>query len=113
MAEGLMRHLHGDRFEVASAGTIATYVRPEAIEALAEVGIDIRHHTSKAIDQFLDRPIEYLITVCDNAAANCPVVPGAKCRLHWPFPDPAQNPSIESFRIVRDQIRERFEAFEP
>ena len=110
MAEGLMRHLHGDQFAVASAGTIATYVRPQAIEALAEIGIDISHHTSKSIDVFLTQPIRYLITVCDNARDNCPYVPGAQTTLHWPFPDPAETPTIESFRTVRDLIRAKIEA---
>ncbi len=110
MAEGLMRHHCGDRFEVASAGTVATYVRPQAIEALAEIGIDISHHRSKSIEEFLDQPIRYLITVCDNAKENCPYVPGAQTVLHWPFPDPAEEPTIESFRAVRDMIREKIEA---
>lgn len=113
MGEGLMRAIHGERFEVASAGTIATYVRPQAIEALAEIGIDISHHTSKSIDQFLGRPIEYLITVCDNARDNCPYVPGAQNVLHWPFPDPAEEPTIESFRAVRDRIRQRIIEWRP
>jgi len=110
MAEGLMRHLRGEQFDVASAGTIATYVRPQAIEALAEIGIDISHHRSKSIDEFLGQPIRYLITVCDNARDNCPYVPGAQTVLHWPFPDPAINPRLESFRHVRDLIREKIEA---
>lgn len=109
MAEGLMRHLRGDQFEVASAGTVATFVRPQAIEALAEIGIDISHHRSKSIDEFLDRPIRYLITVCDNARDNCPYVPGAQTTLHWPFPDPATNPRLEDFRRVRDLIRDKIE----
>jgi arsenate reductase (thioredoxin) len=109
MAEGLMRHLRGDQFEVASAGTVATFVRPQAIEALAEIGIDISHHRSKSIDEFLDRPIRYLITVCDNARDNCPYVPGAQTALHWPFPDPATNPRLEDFRRVRDLIRDKIE----
>jgi arsenate reductase (thioredoxin) len=109
MAEGLMRNHCGDRFAVASAGTVATYVRPQAIEALAEIGIDISHHRSKSIEEFLDQPIRYLITVCDNAKENCPYVPGAQTVLHWPFPDPAEEPTIESFRAVRDMIREKIE----
>ena len=106
MAEGLMRHLRGDQFDVASAGTAATYVRPQAIEALAEIGIDISHHRSKSIDEFLGQPIRYLITVCDNARDNCPYVPGTQTVLHWPFPDPA----AEEFRHVRDLIRAKIEA---
>ena len=105
MAEGLMRDIRGDQFEVASAGTIATSVRPQAIEAMAEIGIDISHHRSKAIDEFLGRPIRYLITVCDNARDNCPYVPGAQTTLHWPFPDPG----AEEFGRVRDLIRAKIE----
>jgi len=110
MAEGLMRHMRGDQFEVASAGTVATYVRPQAIQALAEAGIDILHHRSKSIDEFLGQSIRYLITVCDNARDNCPFVPGAQTVLHWPFPDPATNPRLEDFRRVRDLIRAKIEA---
>ncbi|MBL8238929.1 MAG: arsenate reductase ArsC [Bryobacterales bacterium] len=110
MAEGLMRQLYGHRFAVASAGTVATYVRPQAIEALAEIGIDISHHTSKSIDTFLHRPIRHLITVCDNARDNCPFIPGAQSVHHWPFPDPAESPTIESFRRVRDLIRAKMES---
>jgi len=110
MAEGLMRHMRGDQFEVASAGTVATHVRPQAIQALAEAGIDISHHRSKSIDEFLGQSIRYLITVCDNARDNCPFVPGAQTVLHWPFPDPATNPRLEDFRRVRDLIRAKIEA---
>ena len=105
MAEGLMRDIRGDQFEVASAGTVATFVRPQAIEAMAEIGIDISHHRSKAIDEFLGRPIRYLITVCDNARDNCPYVPGAQTTLHWPFPDPG----AAEFDRVRDLIRAKIE----
>src|SRR5262245_28418847 len=110
MAEGLMRHIRGSEFEVASAGTVATFVRPQAIEALAEIGIDISHHRSKSIDEFLDKPIRYLITVCDNARDSCPYLPGAQEVLHWPFSDPASNPRLEEFRRVRDMIREKIES---
>ena len=101
----MMRDIRGDQFEVASAGTVATSVRPQAIEAMAEIGIDISHHRSKAIDEFLGRPIRYLITVCDNARDNCPYVPGAQTTLHWPFPDPG----AADFGRVRDLIREKIE----
>lgn len=100
-----MRDYCGDRFEIASAGTIATAVRPQAIEAMKEIGIDISHHRSKAIDEFLDRPIRYLITVCDHARDNCPYVPGAQTTLHWPFPDPG----ADEFPRVRDLIRAKVE----
>ena len=82
MAEGFLRHLAGDRFEVASAGTEKTEVRLEAIAAMQRHGIDISGHTSKILDQFLEQPWEYVITVCDDANEACPVFPGAKHRLH-------------------------------
>lgn len=107
MAEGLMRHLRGEQFEVASAGTIATFVKPNAIEAMAEAGIDISSHRSKAIDEFLNKNIRHLITVCDNARDNCPYVPGAQTVHHWPFPDPH---TLDDFRAVRDMIRAKIES---
>jgi arsenate reductase len=89
MAEGFLRRLAGDRFEVASAGTEQTEVRPEAITAMRTRGIDISSHTSKTLDRFLGQPWDYVITVCDQANESCPVFPGAKHRLHWSFPDPS------------------------
>jgi arsenate reductase len=89
MAEGFLRHLAGERFTVASAGTEQTEVRPEAVDAMRRHGIDISFHTSKTLDQFLDQPWDYVITVCDDANEACPVFPGATHRLHWSFPDPS------------------------
>jgi arsenate reductase len=89
MAEGFLRAMAGDRFEVASAGTERTEVRPEAIEAMRRYGIDISVHTSKTLDQFLEQPWDYVITVCDDASEACPVFAGAKHRLHWSVPDPS------------------------
>ncbi len=89
MAEGLLRHLAGDRFEVFSAGTEQTEVRPEAIEAMRKRGIDISGHQSKTLDRFRGQPWDYVITVCDTAYESCPVLPGARHRLHWSFPDPS------------------------
>lgn len=89
MAEALLHHIAGDRFEVASAGTERTEVRPEAIEALRKQGIDMSGHTSKTLDQFLGQPWDYVITVCDQANEACPFFPGARQRLHWNFPDPS------------------------
>jgi arsenate reductase len=89
MAEGFLRAMAGDRFEVASAGTEKTEVRPEAIRAMRTHGIDISSHTSKTLDRFLNQPWDYVITVCDDANEACPVFPGAKHRLHWSFPDPS------------------------
>ena len=90
MAEGFLRRLAGDRFEVASAGTAATRVHPLALQAMAEVGIDLSTHTSKTVDRVLDRPWNYVITVCDSANERCPLFPGQTTRLHWSFDDPSQ-----------------------
>jgi arsenate reductase len=116
MAEGLLRYLGGDKFEVESAGTIASFVRPQAIAAMGEIGIDISGHRSKSLDEFLDSPFDFVITVCDNAAANCPVFPGGGKRLHWSFDDPAEaqgseDEVLQAFRRVRDEIRAELLAF--
>ncbi len=103
MAEGLLRHLAGDRFDVFSAGTEATFVRPNATEAMREIGIDISGQTSKTIDSLRDRTFDYVITVCDSANEACPVFPGGTKRLHWSFEDPSKG-DLEMFRRVRDQI---------
>ena len=115
MAEGLLRHLAGDRFEAFSAGTEATHVRPLARWAMAELGVDISGQESKTLDRYLGESFDAVITVCDQAAAACPVVPGAKNRLHWSFPDPSQARGTEEeqlavYRSVRDAIRARIEA---
>jgi len=114
MAEGLLRHLAGDRFEVHSAGTEATSVRPEAISAMSEVGVDVSNQESKTLERYLKESFEYVITVCDAANEACPVFPGARRRLHWSFEDPSQATGTEEerldrFRSVRDEIRERIE----
>jgi len=114
MAEGLLRHLGKDRFEVYSAGTEATVVRPMAIQAMAELGIDISHQQSKTLDRYLGEPFDDVITVCDTAAEACPVFPGAARRRHWSFEDPSKATGSESeqlkvYRQVRDQIGERIE----
>lgn len=115
MAEGLLRHEAGDRFEVASAGTHPTTVRPEAVAVMSDLGIDISSHRSKSVDEFIGSTFDYVITVCDNANESCPVFPGTQ-RLHWSFADPAAvKGSYEeqkaAFRLIRDQIRERLKAF--
>jgi arsenate reductase (thioredoxin) len=114
MAEGLLRQLAGDRFEVMSAGTEATHIRPLAIRAMEEIGIDISGQESKALDRYLDEPFDYVITVCDDANEACPFFPGAQSRLHWSFEDPSRVEGSEEerlavFRSVRDRIRERIE----
>ncbi len=103
MAEGLLRHDAGDRFEVESAGTKPSRVRPEAIEAMREIGIDISDYRSKSVDEFTNQSFDYILTVCDHAKESCPVFPGNAIRLHQNFADPAD---LEAFRRVRDEIRE-------
>ena len=115
MAEGLLRHLAGDRFEAHSAGTEATHVRPLAIRAMAELGVDISAQSSKTLERYLDQPFDLVITVCDQANESCPVFPGARQRLHWSFPDPSQATGTEAeqlaaYRQVRDAIQARIEA---
>jgi arsenate reductase (thioredoxin) len=112
MAEGWLRSMAGDRFDVASAGTEGTRVHPLAIRAMAEVGVDLRGHTSKSVDQLLDQPWDYVITVCDAANEACPIFPKKVSRLHWSFPDPSQASGTEDeqlivFRQVRDRIKRR------
>src|ERR1041384_3223246 len=87
MAEGLLRALAGERFEVFSAGSKPSVVNPLAIAAMDERGIDIRTHRSKHLNEFLAQPFDYVITVCDTAAESCPLFPGPAQRIHWSFPD--------------------------
>jgi len=114
MAEGLLRHLAGDRFEAHSAGTEATHVRPLAIQAMNELGVDITGQESKTLERYLGEPFDYVITVCDDANEACPFFPRARNRLHWSFEDPAraegtEEERLEVFGSVRDLIRERIE----
>jgi arsenate reductase (thioredoxin) len=114
IAEGLLRHLGGDRFEAFSAGTEATLVRPLAIKALAELGIDISGQQSKTLDRYVNEPFDDVITVCDTAAEACPIFPGAVHRRHWSFEDPSkatgsEEEQLEIYRRVRDQIRSHIE----
>ena len=115
MAEGLLRDMAGDRFEAMSAGTEATHVRPLAIRAMEEVGIDISGQESKTLDRYLSEPFDYVITVCDDANEACPFFPGATNRLHWSFEDPSKAEGSEEerlavFRSVRDRIKDRVQA---
>ena len=110
MAEGLLRHDAGDRFDVFSAGTKASRVRPEAIEAMREIGIDISGHRSKNVDEFVGQRFDYVVTVCDNARESCPVFPGGAVMIHNNFEDPHE---LADFRRVRDQLREYLRAFPP
>lgn len=116
MAEGLLRHLAGDRFEVASAGTEKTRVHPLAIAAMGELGIDLAGHSSKTLDAFTGERFDFVITVCDRADESCPIFPGAAERLHWGFDDPSAATGsdaerLAAFRTVRDAIRERLGDF--
>ena len=111
MAEGLLRRDAGDRFEVFSAGTKPSHVRPEAIAVMRELGIDISGHRSKSVDEFKDQPFDYVLAVCDNAKESCPVFPNQAITIHHNFEDPAATQGSEAerlaaFRRVRDELRE-------
>jgi arsenate reductase len=116
MAEGLLRNLAGDRFEVASAGVAPTEVRPEAIAVMRELGIDISQHRSKSVDELAKENFDYVITVCDNANEHCPVFPANTTRIHWSFTDPAavrgdEQSRLRAFRKVRDEILNQLRLF--
>jgi arsenate reductase (thioredoxin) len=116
MAEGLLRHEAGERFEVASAGTQPSRVRPEAITVMWELGIDISAQRSKSVEAFIGQGFDYVITVCDTAQQSCPVFPGQTTLLHWSIEDPAATEGDEDarlavFRRVRDELRERLHGF--
>lgn len=110
MAEGLLGHDAGDRFEVFSAGTKPSQVRPEAIAAMKELGIDISGHRSKSVDEFNGEQFDYVLTVCDNAKESCPIFSGQTVAVHHNFEDPAMlqgsdEERLALFRRVRDEIR--------
>ena len=114
MAEGLLRHLAGERFEVMSAGTVATQVRPLAVRAMDELGIDISNHESTNMARYLGEPFDYVITVCDEANEACPFFPHAGERLHWSLPDPGaaegtEEERLQVYRSVRDRLRDHIE----
>jgi arsenate reductase len=115
MAEGLLRAWAGDRYEVFSAGTEATLVRPLAITAMDELGIDISGQTSKTVQTFDGQEFDYAVTVCDHSREACPYCPNAVNQVHWSFEDPSaatgsDDQRLEVFRRVRDQIAERIRA---
>ncbi len=116
MAEGVLRHFIGEKFEVFSAGTKPSSVNPTAIAVMKEIGIDISGHRSKHVDEFKGQKIDCVITVCDHAKGSCPIFPGGRL-MHWPFPDPPHDKemnqeNLEEFRKVRDMIVEKFKGFD-
>jgi len=116
MAEGLLRHDAGDHFEVFSAGTQPSHVRPEAIAVMPELGIDITTHRSKHVDEFAGQQFDYVLTVCDNANEICPVFPQGTVKLHRSFEDPAavggtEQEKLAVFRRVRDELRDYLRKF--
>ena len=116
MAEGLLRHDAGDRFEVESAGTKPGHVRREAIAVMKEIGIDLSGHRSKHVEEFASQSFDYVLTVCDNAKESCPIFPGHGNRIHKSFEDPAalegsEQDRLALFRRVRDEIRAYLKTF--
>jgi arsenate reductase len=115
MGEGLLRHFGGERFEVFSAGLVPSYVRPNAIAVMKELGIDISHHRSKSLNEFIDSPFDYVITVCDHASQHCPVFPGPAKRIHWSIKDPVapggEEAQLVAFRKARDDLKNRIQEF--
>jgi arsenate reductase len=116
MAEGLLRNDGQDSFDVSSAGTKPSHIRPEAITVMRELGMDISGHRSKSVDEFAGQSFDYVITVCDNATESCPIFPSGTRRIHWSIDDPAavEGPDEErlaAFRRARDELRVRLRAF--
>lgn len=115
MAEGILRQLGGGHVESFSAGISPSRVNPFAIRVMQEIGIDISSQYSKSVMEFINKPVDVVITVCDHAAETCPTFPGKVERLHWSFPDPAavegEEAKLAAFRAVRDGLIERFRGF--
>lgn len=114
MGEGLLRDIAGDRFAVFSAGTRPAGLNPNAVTAMAEIGIDISQHRSKSVDEFNGQRFDYVITVCDNAKESCPIFAGTGIRVHHSFEDPAAVPADQQlalFRRVRDEMSGWFRGF--
>ena len=116
MAEGLLRHLAGDEFEVVSAGSDPTKLNPDAVEAMREIGIDISGHSAKDVGKFISQNFTFVITVCAKAKERCPIFPGAIWRLDWPLDDPAnasgtREERLAVFRRVRDELEGRIQEF--
>jgi arsenate reductase len=115
MAEGLLRHDGGEMFTVESAGVEASFVKPQAIAAMREIGVDIGDHRSKSVDEFKGQEFDYVITVCDNAKERCPIFPGSPQQIHWSIDDPvvlaSEEGQVANFRRARDELRSRLRDF--
>ena len=116
MAEGLLRHMAGDKFEVYSAGSHPSRLHPASVAVMAEWGIDIARHTAEPIDDYLDAGIDIAITVCDNAQQSCPTFPGNVEQIHWGLDDPyhgweADPQDLPPYRETRDELKKRIEGF--
>ena len=114
MAEGYLRHVAGEKYDVLSAGISPKGMNPLAVEAMNEIGIDISRQQSKDVREYLGTPIQYVITVCDNAKEHCPIFPGTFKFLHWGLHDPAaargdHDEKLEIFRRVRDELAHHIE----
>lgn len=115
MAEGLLRQMGGERFEAFSAGVEPSFVRPQAIQVMQEIGVDISSHRSKSVDEFVDQRIDYVITVCDHANQRCPIFPAQVKRIHWSIDDPvtpgSETEHLQAFRRARDELKQRLQIF--
>ena len=116
IAEGLLRHLAGDRFEVSSAGTKPKGLAEQAVEVMREIGVDISGQRSKHVEEYAGQPFDYVITVCDSARQSCPVFPGGGERIHWDVEDPLYaelrgESTVQALRDARDELRSRIEGF--
>jgi len=116
MAEGLLRHMAGEKFEVYSAGSHPSRLHPASVAVMAEWNIDITHHTSEPINDYLETGIDIVITVCDNAQQICPTFPGNVQRIHWGLDDPyhgwgAEPEDLLPYRETRDELKDRIKVF--
>ena len=116
MAEGLLRYMAGDHFEVFSAGSHPSHLHPASIIVMAELGIDISNHSADSIDEYLDKDIDIVISVCDNARQVCPVFSGDVQQIHWSIDDPfhgwgAEPSDLLPYREIREILKDRLESF--
>lgn len=114
MAEALLNHIYGNRYTAFSAGSDPTQIDPLVISVMSEIGMDVRHHRSKGLDEFKDSGLDYIVTVCDQAHESCPYFPGGSLRIHKSFPDPSKfqgnrEEVIREYRRIRDEIKKWIE----